>query len=130
MIKKLFTALYADENILHFNEDYGNAAFNSNEFGIVNIDLIKISLDDNFDEYDPDTIVFGTLLIWHIKFEKSKALKKDLNKDLIQAAYWKKSKALKKDLNKNLIPAAYWGIMKVCVCTTQNVGIRTFLHSI
>ena len=87
MIKKLFTALYADENILYFNEDYGNAAFNSNEFGIVNIDLIKISLDDNFDEYDPDTIVFVRLLIWHIKFEKSKALKKDLNKDLIHAAY-------------------------------------------
>ena len=62
MIKKLFTALYADENILFFNEDSGNAVFNSNELGIVNIDLNKISLDDNFDEYDPDAMVFGRLL--------------------------------------------------------------------
>ena len=28
MIKKLFTDLYADENILHFNEDAGNVIFN------------------------------------------------------------------------------------------------------
>ena len=83
MIKKLFTALYTDENIVYFNEVSGNAVFNSYEFGIVNIDLNKISLDDNFDEDDPDTIVFVRLLTWHIKFEKSKALKKDLNKNLI-----------------------------------------------
>ena len=25
LIKKLFTALYADENILYFNKDYGDA---------------------------------------------------------------------------------------------------------
>ena len=61
MIKKLFTALYADENILYFNEDSGNAVFNSNELGIVNIDLNKISLDGNFDEYDPEAIVCGRL---------------------------------------------------------------------
>ena len=28
MIKKLFTDLYGDENILHFNEDAGNVIFN------------------------------------------------------------------------------------------------------
>ena len=39
MIKKLFTALYTDENIVYFNEVSGNAVFNSYEFGIVNIDL-------------------------------------------------------------------------------------------
>ena len=27
MIKKLHTALYADENILDFNEDFGNVTF-------------------------------------------------------------------------------------------------------
>ena len=31
MIKKLFTALYADENILYFNVDSGDAAFNYDE---------------------------------------------------------------------------------------------------
>ena len=28
MVTKFFTALYADENILYFDEDYGNIAFN------------------------------------------------------------------------------------------------------
>ena len=49
MIKKLFTALYADENTLYFNEDSGDAVFSYNEMGIVNIDLNNINLDDNFD---------------------------------------------------------------------------------
>ena len=31
MIKKLFTALYADENIPYFNEDSGDAVFNYNK---------------------------------------------------------------------------------------------------
>ena len=39
MIKKLFTALYADENILYFYEDFDDAVFNYNEMSIVNIDL-------------------------------------------------------------------------------------------
>ena len=44
MIKKLFTGLYADENILYFNEDSGDAEFNYNEMGIVNIDLTILIL--------------------------------------------------------------------------------------
>ena len=46
MIKKLSTALYADENILYFNEDSGNVAFSSNEMDILNVDLNNINLDD------------------------------------------------------------------------------------
>ena len=57
MIKKLFTALYADENILYFNEDSGDVIFNCNETGILNIDLNNINLDNNFDEDDPDTFL-------------------------------------------------------------------------
>ena len=49
MIKKRFTALCADENILYFNEDSGDAVFNCNETGILNIDLNNISLDNDFD---------------------------------------------------------------------------------
>ena len=30
IVKKVFTALYADENILYFNEDSGNVVFNCN----------------------------------------------------------------------------------------------------
>ena len=50
MIKKLYTVLYADENILYFNKDSGNIVFSCNEMGILNIDLNDINLDNNFDE--------------------------------------------------------------------------------
>ena len=39
IIKKLFTALHANENILQFIEDSGNVVFISNELGILNIVL-------------------------------------------------------------------------------------------
>ena len=76
MIKKLFTALYEDKNILYFNEDFGDAVFNYNEMGIVNIDLNNINLNDNFDEEDPKNIILIRLLSWHINSEKPKELKK------------------------------------------------------
>ena len=76
IIKKLYTALCADEKILCFNEDSGNVAFSCNEMGILNIDHYNINLDINFNEDDPDTIILIRLLVWHIKFEKGKALKK------------------------------------------------------
>ena len=40
--------------------------------GILNIDLNTISLDNNFDEDDPDTIILIRLLAWYIKFKKTK----------------------------------------------------------
>ena len=76
MIKKLFTALYADENILYFNEDSGNVLSNCNGMGILNIDLNRINLDNNFNEDDPDTIILIGILAWHIEFEKPEGLKK------------------------------------------------------
>ena len=75
MIKKIYTTLCADENILSFNEDSGNVVFSCNEMGILNIDLNNVNLDNNFDEDDTDTITLVRLLAWHIKFEKRKALK-------------------------------------------------------
>ena len=57
MIKKLFTALDADENILYFNEGSNDVLFNCSGMGILNIDLNNINLDNNFDEDDPDTII-------------------------------------------------------------------------
>ena len=57
MIKKLYTALYTDENILYFNEDSGNIVFSCNEMGVLNIDFNNINLDNNFDEDDPSTII-------------------------------------------------------------------------
>ena len=40
-----------------------------------------------FDEDGPDTFIHVTLLAWHIKFEKLKALKKKLNKELMSVAW-------------------------------------------
>ena len=58
MIKKLFTALYADDNILYFIENSGNAVFHCNEMGIVNKDVNNINLDDiNYGKDDPDAII-------------------------------------------------------------------------
>ena len=76
MIEKFFTALYADENVPCFDEDSGNAWFNCNEIGTLNIDLNNINRDNNFDEDDPGAIIHVSFLAWYIKFEKSKTLKK------------------------------------------------------
>ena len=58
--------MYANENILYFDEGFDDAIFNCNEMSILNIDLANISLDDNFDEDGPDTIIFIRLLAWNI----------------------------------------------------------------
>ena len=59
--------MYADENILYFNEDSANG------MGILNMNINNINLHDaNYDEDDPDAIILVRLLIWHIKFEKRK----------------------------------------------------------
>ena len=76
MIDKLYTALYADENIFYFNEDSGHVIFSCNKMGILSIDLNNINLENNFDEDDPDNITLAKILAWHIKFEKCKALTK------------------------------------------------------
>ena len=87
MIKKLFTSFYADNNILYFNEDFGNAVFSCNEMGILNIDINNINLDNNFDKDDPDTFILIRLLAWHIKFEKRKELKKKISEELMPIAW-------------------------------------------
>ena len=54
--------------------------------GIIRIDLNNINLDDtNYD--DPETIIHIRLLVWHIKSEKRKALKKKLNEELMLLAW-------------------------------------------
>ena len=76
MIKKLFTTLYADRNMLYYNKDSGDAIFYCSEMGSLSIDVNNtIYLDDtNFDEDAPETIIHIRLLDWCIKFEKHKAL--------------------------------------------------------
>ena len=76
MIKKLFTALYADENTLYFDEDFGNVVFNCNEMGIINIDLNNINVDNNFDEDDPGTIIQSDFWLGILNLKNVKLLKK------------------------------------------------------
>ena len=88
MIKKLFTALYADGNILYFDEDSGNVTFCFNEMGTLSVNLNNINRDDtNNEEDDPNTIIHIRLLDRNIKFEKHKILKKELNKELMPVAW-------------------------------------------
>ena len=56
--------------------------------GILSIDLNKFNPDDtNYDEGDPETVIHIRILAWHIKFEKRKALEKELNKELMLIAW-------------------------------------------
>ena len=77
MIKKLFTALYTDENLLYFNKDSSDAVLNYNEMGIVNIDLNNISLYDNFDEEDATTIILIDFWLGMLNLKNAKNLKKN-----------------------------------------------------
>ena len=87
MIEELYTALYADENILYFNKDSGNVVFSCNGMGILNIDLNNINLDNNFDEDNPDAIILIRILASNIESEKRKALEKDFNEELMSIAW-------------------------------------------
>ena len=63
MTKKLLTALYADDNILYFNEDSDDVIFSCNEMGILSIDLNGINLDDTYySEDDRETIIHIRIL--------------------------------------------------------------------
>ena len=83
MIKSLYTAFYADANILYFDEDSGNVVFYCNELDILNIDLKNVNLDNDFKEDDPDAIILMRLLTWHIKFGKRTELEKKRSEELI-----------------------------------------------
>ena len=50
---------------------------------MVRINLNNVNLDDNFDEEDPNIIIFIRLLTWHSKFGKRKELNKELNEELM-----------------------------------------------
>ena len=52
MIKKLYAAFCADENIIYFDEDSDNVLIFLNEMGILNIDLNNINLDNTIYEDD------------------------------------------------------------------------------
>ena len=62
MIKRLYTALYADDGLLFFDESSGDVTFCCNEMSILSVNLNNINLDNNFDEDNPDAIILIRLL--------------------------------------------------------------------
>ena len=56
MIKKLYTALYADDDLFFFDEDSVDVTFCCNEICILSVNRNNINLDINFDEDNSDTI--------------------------------------------------------------------------
>ena len=48
MIKNFFTALYANENIFYFNEDFDNVVFFCNKMCVLDVDPKNINIDNNF----------------------------------------------------------------------------------
>ena len=68
MSEKPFTALYADENRLYFNESSGGAVFNCNGMDILNIDLNNINLDNNFDEDYPDILFYYSYYTFGLEY--------------------------------------------------------------
>ena len=63
IIKRLVTTLYADDNVIYFNEDSGDVIFPCNEMGILIVDLANIDLKySNCNEFDPKIINHVILL--------------------------------------------------------------------
>ena len=88
MIKKRFVSLYADNNLIYFNENSGDFIFSCNEMVILSIDLSNINFDNsNYSEDDPETIIHVRLLAWYSKFEKLRTLKKELNEELMHISW-------------------------------------------
>ena len=87
MVKKLYTALYADDGFLFFDEDSDSVTFCCHEMGIASVNLDNINLDNNFDKDDPDVIILIRLLAWHKKFKKCKSLKKKICEELMLLAW-------------------------------------------
>ena len=57
--------------------------------GIVRIDLNNINIDNtNYDEDDSETIIHIRLLACLIKFEKCKAIKEELNEEVMLIAWY------------------------------------------
>ena len=116
MIKKLFAAFYANENILYFDEDFGNVVFNCNKMDILDIDLNNINLDNNFAEDDPCILFMSDFWLGIRNLKNVKHLKKESNEELMPVA-WHPNRwwdcCLSEDEKKEIDPVLIEGIIKV-----------------
>ena len=78
MLEKFDNALFANNDMRFYDENFDKVEFIANQRHILAVDLDKINIhnDKNFDENDPDTFIHVRLLAWCNKFKKRKALKK------------------------------------------------------
>ena len=125
MIKKLFTDLHADKNILYLDKGSDGAIFHCNEMGILSIDLNNINLHNDFDGDDRDTIILIRLLARHTKFRKRKELKKELSEELITATWhpdswwdWCMSEYKEKEKDTMFVEELY-----KCVSVVYKLGV-------
>ena len=73
---KIIEELFADDDILFFDEHFDNVTFSTDEKRILNID------DANFDEDNPETIIHVRHMAWCNRYKQRKVFEKDINKEL------------------------------------------------
>ena len=67
MIKKLYSAQYANDDLIFFDENSCDVTFCCDEMGILIVNLNDINLHNNLDEDDHDSIIVIRLLVWDSK---------------------------------------------------------------
>ena len=67
MLEKFHDVFLANDDMLSFEEEFGKVTFLANVMDTLGVDL-----------NNPETIIHVRLLSWHSKFEKRKALEKDI----------------------------------------------------
>ena len=90
MIKKLFIALYADENILYFNKDFVDVIFDYNKTGTLNIDLNNISLGNNLMKIILVLLFLSDFWLGILNLEnaKNKKKKKKITEELMPIVWY------------------------------------------
>ena len=76
MIKKLYTALNADDCLLFFDEGFGDATFCCDKKGILFVILNNINLDNNFDEDDLILLFLSNFWLGIANLKNTKHLQK------------------------------------------------------
>ena len=91
MIKKLYTVLYADDGLLFLMKILIISQFVVMKWVFLEQILGNINIDDTNDKEDnPDILILIRLLVWYSKFEKCKALKIELNEELMPVVWYPK----------------------------------------
>lgn len=84
MSKKLYNAVPSNSDIIFDDIESDIVAFFSNNIGLNSINLNNINPDDDdFDNFDPETINHVRLKAWYDRYKQRKALKKKINEKLV-----------------------------------------------